>query len=836
MAGNENFLQNSSQTAGVNPLNEEQKIQEILQEQQKLQALYNQVVVYIQGHPNMTSDEMLKYQAQLKQLSEYYQKNQEKLKLLGYSNLQVNKDVVIKSWATRNISVKSIFIWCGAIIFFLVIGLLFLFYYLVQNPAQLSGLGSLGISPSTAKSLLSGLSLTVMIVIMLVGIIVIIMNVYKSFTVKNKPKAWYYGGIFIGVFVLWLALGAGTKLLGEIWKIQVDALANPDEVLLSYVHQPTKENSTQFSQISKSSLLIAPVNIPFKLLTQNFKTYIGLQIGNYVPQTVQLDCGNGQILNYGGTDFFNGSCFYTKKGNYTVSLIVGYTDAQNIQQTWTYPIKTITIASELSFSVPEDKKLELSENEMIVWPLPVGVTINADQVFRDLGLKNYRISRDWDGDGNEDKADDTSFIFNYEKAEVYYPSFTLPELWNGIKFSFPLRVEKSLLPVCKIAFEQKKVNDYIINVNFLDGGEKYISDYSYLVMDNATNQVLDELQGKTYGMNFDYRFPGQGAYLVKMNFITAEGKAGSCKEVIRLTDKASYTVNYEISSSTPRTTNFQKLNTQQILETKSIPLTEVPTKLKLKLTSIDPKTYDTIVRILYDGKPIVETNSDEYLFDVRDSKEHKIMIQIEDKVRGLKYQEELTTKIWLDDIVWDLKIIGETSGFSPFTTTLDASATKLNDPDDEIAYFSRDFWDGKVQNNLSNAVIKHTYYYNVEKNQWTFSPKVSVFTKKGRSLSFWLENPIIVNKQLIKLDISSTSHPTQEARIGEPVVFSLDFNGLPKKVYWTFGDESQPLSCDGRECIEMTKTFDKKWTYTIKVSIEFEDEQTVEQSMTFRVR
>jgi len=36
MAGNENFLQNSSQTAGVNPLNEEQKIQEILQEQQKL--------------------------------------------------------------------------------------------------------------------------------------------------------------------------------------------------------------------------------------------------------------------------------------------------------------------------------------------------------------------------------------------------------------------------------------------------------------------------------------------------------------------------------------------------------------------------------------------------------------------------------------------------------------------------------------------------------------------------------------------------------------------------------------------------------------------------------
>jgi hypothetical protein len=99
------------------------------------------------------------------------------------------------------------------------------------------------------------------------------------------------------------------------------------------VHQPTKENSTQLTQINKNSILIAPVNVPFKLLTQNFKTYIALQIGNYIPQTVQLDCGNGQILNYGGNDMFNGACFYTKKGNYTASLIVGYTDAQNIQQT-----------------------------------------------------------------------------------------------------------------------------------------------------------------------------------------------------------------------------------------------------------------------------------------------------------------------------------------------------------------------------------------------------------------------------------------------------------------------------------------------------------------------
>nr|MBR6100258.1 hypothetical protein [bacterium] len=102
-------------------LSEETKIKEILAEQQKLQQLYNQVVVYIQQHPNMPTEEMIKYQTQLKQLSEYYQSNQERLKTLGYSSVQVNKNVVIKKGAKRNVSIKELFIGCAVIIFFFVL-------------------------------------------------------------------------------------------------------------------------------------------------------------------------------------------------------------------------------------------------------------------------------------------------------------------------------------------------------------------------------------------------------------------------------------------------------------------------------------------------------------------------------------------------------------------------------------------------------------------------------------------------------------------------------------------------------------------------------------------
>ena len=134
MNQNEQFFANNNASTNANYLNDEQKIQEILQEQQKLQQLYNQLVAYIQEHQNMPSDEMFKYHAQLKQLTEYYQANQEKLKLLCYSNIQVNKNVQIKRGAASSLSVKNVFMGCGILFFLLVIGLIVLFYTVLQNP------------------------------------------------------------------------------------------------------------------------------------------------------------------------------------------------------------------------------------------------------------------------------------------------------------------------------------------------------------------------------------------------------------------------------------------------------------------------------------------------------------------------------------------------------------------------------------------------------------------------------------------------------------------------------------------------------------------------------
>ncbi|MDO4714089.1 MAG: hypothetical protein Q4B28_05645 [bacterium] len=322
-----------------------------------------------------------------------------------------------------------------------------------------------------------------------------------------------------------MALGAGTKVLGEVSKIQVDSLANPEDVVLAYAMAPTPENPNNNLPIGKNSILIAPINIPFKLLKGNYERYLELKIGKRHITSLQLDCGNERVLNYNPqSDFFQGACFYTQKGNYQVQLLVGYQGEDNQTQTASLPIKMIPILSEITLNVPADKKLEKSENEYIIGPVPTELSFNADQIFRDLGLKNYRINWDGDGDGTTDKSDDSNFVFAYEKAAVQYPRFSLPDVNADLFFSFPLRVEKSLTPVCNFDFTQKKVNDYTVGVSFYDGGERFVSDYSYLVFDSTTNQLLDELNGRDMGMLFDYRFPGKGIYLFKMNFITNEGK------------------------------------------------------------------------------------------------------------------------------------------------------------------------------------------------------------------------------------------------------------------------------------------------------------------------
>ena len=841
---NNNQQTPAQSTTEAQRLSEETKIKEILSEQQKLQQLYNQVVVYIQQHPNMIPEEMIKYQTQLKQLSEYYQTNQEKLKTLGYSSVQVNKNVVIKKGAKRNVSIKELFIGCAVIIFFFVLWLWVLSFYLANNPENLWGFGALGITPAVAKSILSLLSVTVMMVILLLGLVIVIVNTYRAFTIKNKPKGWYYSWMIFWLLIVWIALWAGTSLISKVGAIDVESIANPEDVIkMNMVRYDTASDGTTVAdvhQIDGSFPLVAPMTVSASLLSANYSEFVKAVVPWVRIRDIQLDCWNGETISISRDAInFSSYCFYTKKWTYPISLLLTHINWNNEQNTTTHLLKQLVINSEIKYN-GINTKVNLWNNELTSGPLPAEIEYDAEAVFQDFWLTSYNIEWDWDNDNKIDKLSESKYRHTYDSSKVYYPKVRFPDVkvldgeW-GIWYSFPLRITQSSTPVCRIDINQKQGQEYEINGYFLDGTDRSVRDHSYIIEDKIAKKVIAEFS-KDEGYTIPYPFPGQGIYIVTMNFVTDDGYQWNCTQEIKINWKAEYNVQYDFYAQTATSNGFDKLDIEKIKQTKVIWVTEIPTKLKLKIQSIDPKTADTKTSVMFDGQPKVNTTIDEYLFDIRDSDPHTIQIKIEDTKRWLTYEENLTAKISLDDIMWRLVLIWETSWYEPLTVQLDASSSRLTDESDEITYFTWDFWDWQTQQKVSKWVVTHQYHFDYTNNNWIYNPKVTIYTKKWRTVTVNANDSVVVKKQIVKLEIYSQSHPLQEAKAGDPVNLALEFSGLPTKIVWDFWDGTQTTECVGRACSEVTRSWTKAWTYLIKVYVEFDDQQSVEQTLQFKIR
>jgi hypothetical protein len=170
--------------------------------------------------------------------------------------------------------------------------------------------------------------------------------------------------------------------------------------------------------------------------------------------------------------------------------------------------------------------------------------------------------------------------------------------------------------------------------------------------------------------------------------------------------------------------------------------------------------------------------------------------------------------------------------------TLDVSTTTLNDPTDQIVYFTWDFGDGtwNIKKNLSQAVMQHTYRYDSKTENGLFNPKITIKTKKWLTSQIWLDNPIIVKKQVMTLKINIDSHPWQLAKLGDRVYLSLEINGLPKKINWDFGND-KTLECSTRgECGQTSVTYDQEWDYTIKAKVSYDDKPEIEWTVNIKVK
>jgi PKD repeat protein len=131
--------------------------------------------------------------------------------------------------------------------------------------------------------------------------------------------------------------------------------------------------------------------------------------------------------------------------------------------------------------------------------------------------------------------------------------------------------------------------------------------------------------------------------------------------------------------------------------------------------------------------------------------------------------------------------------------------------------------------------MNHTYVYDTAADNGIYSPKITITTKKGLTGTIVPPYPITVKKKISTLHISIDSHPSQIARVGDKVDFSLELNGLPKTITWDFGN-GKNLQCVSRQCVQASTVYSIPGRYDIKTTVTYPDKPSIEGTIALQVQ
>jgi hypothetical protein len=158
---------------------------------------------------------------------------------------------------------------------------------------------------------------------------------------------------------------------------------------------------------------------------------------------------------------------------------------------------------------------------------------------------------------------------------------------------------------------------------------------------------------------------------------------------------------------------------------------ELPTDFKLLINEIRPRTEDIDITVEYNDRPLLSTDKETYDFSIETAQSHTLSIKARDaKTQQTTTIETLRIEVEQQDVIGKIAISPDTVGTEPFTVKLDASVTSVNDPDDQLVYFTRDFGDGDVKKNISQGIVEHTYTFDADTQEGSYQPTVTMTTKK----------------------------------------------------------------------------------------------------------
>lgn len=716
----------------------------------------------------------------------------------------------------KKVSFKGIMLWCAFFWFFIVWWASFILYSMLRNPDQSRTL----IPRETGQILLVTFAAVFFGVLFFLGFGLLVINAYRLFTAKTPKKVGYIAGSLMGFVMLVISIGAGIPVISQI----TGNKSNTNNLLEPYVEM---QGGRKYLYSDPEVLLIAPTKLFYQLNENVYKLQVLAWIGAADVQGVSLSCGNGQVLGLENGRFW--PCLYTTKKEYPVTMKVVYKDRVSWEQREkTVEIGNLLIASQLTIKASEQTiSFNDKQTEMIVWTAPVKLSVDAQQVISDFGLKSNNIQWDTDEDESFDVINTAQRTKNFFTSQLHQIAYRVSDL-SPYTYLFDMRVLQPDVPVCQVQIVKKQDTIYSFEVSFLEA-ETPISEYAYQIKDVEADNIYAEK--KSDRNNIEYDFSRAGNYAVKAVFITQAGKKGSCESDNFRVWSVNFSADYSIQARPPQQTAYKDIQDIASMSVSDdvISLTELPTELRFILHEVRPRTEQVDVVVIYDDKTLLTTDQKTYDVNVESPGAHTIVVRVRDKKTG-EEQEVKTVQIVVqqEQIVGKIVIKPDTVGIEPFTVKLDASTTTINDPDDEIVYFTRDFGDGDIKKNISQGVVEHTYVFDPKAEEGKYYPTVTITTKKGRTISAKTDNPIIVKKAIRTAKVSFLSHPAQLANVDEPITFAVTTDGVPQKVVWTIGTDV--IECPGRQCMEMTRSFSQTGTFDIAVKVSYDDHPDVSDS------
>lgn len=739
----------------------------------------------------------------------------------------------VKKW--KKIWMRWFLIWCVIFtIFFLWLFFLWLIY-VVNSPSLLEGMW---LSKWDWKNILMVFAILFFGILILSWLIALFLNGYRLATIKVwkwKFLVWTIWWLFLLLFSLvWAFLS-----ISRIMAIQIEEWPKTNNLLDAYMLIESDSydklvGDDKYMWRWKLKAKIAPAYVKFSLNRDVFiKTELSkLSIAPNNVTRFELTCGSSQkplnwwsdMVTSSQDQFFQWECLYLNKWEYQVKLKYFYRSWASWKDNYKeIDIWPIMFDSEIILKIwgkRDISGLDLNDNntEIQLWTNPSEAQFDATKVFSDLGISEYKI--DWFIDWQLKEWVSTNWIMTniFNNAKLFNVQYMIPDIWT-YKYVIKLRVRPSLFADCVLTAKESWVwsNKYFINSSNID--LNMLKSISF-ELENVTTTEITKLNSKK--LPFIESFKEWWVYIIHMKYITNDWEEWVCNTEKISSVSSTYKIEYEIKWKLSSSSRYDDITPK---EWQTILIDRIPYVMDLHIKEIIPNESWLFVKVYLNDDEIYNVGKDLYSILLDEQADYTLKIDVESR-SWVKTTKEIKIEVKKKPVIANLKITPD-SWMEPLDVELNAWLSELLDDEDEIIYYSWDYWDwSDKQINTSYSVVNHKYSFDTKNKTWEFFPKVTIKTKKWYEDSFtW---SVVVKKESKKPKITiAPPYSSQVVPMWDNVTFVLTTDWLIKSIKWDFGNWDTQ-SWEWRQYMEATTIFNEPWKFVVKATVEYDDSPAID--------